>query len=118
MRIYDPDPPSRETSERLLRSGDVDAICGTLMLLALPYADVHTGGEWAWLGTECLRLLRDAQPSVRASAAALVRSHPAMLHGPVLSAFEQLCHDPDPDVAFEAAKMMDGMRWLHQQAPK
>ena len=45
-------------AERLLRSGDVDTICSTMSLLSCPYASVHTGGEWAWLATECLRLLK------------------------------------------------------------
>jgi hypothetical protein len=115
--IYDPDPPSREMAERALRSADADTICDTLALLARPYADVHIEGEWAWLGTECLRLIKDARPSVRASAAQclaeLVRRHPAMLGGPALSAFEQLRTDPDPDVAVEAVKMIEFMRLPH-----
>jgi hypothetical protein len=114
-RTYDRDPPSRETAERLLRSGNVDTICGTMTLLTRPYADVHTGGEWAWLGTACLRFLKDARPSVRASAAQclayLVRSHPAMLRGPAPAALDQLCSDPDPDVAFAAMRLMEFIRW-------
>src|SRR6478672_6576325 len=113
--IYDPDPPSREMAERLLRSGNVDTICGTLTLLTRSYADVHTGGEWGWLGIACLRFLTDGRPSVRASAAQclayLVRSHPAMLRGPAPAAFEQLCSDLDPDVAFEALRLMEFIRW-------
>jgi hypothetical protein len=68
-RIFDPDPPARVEAERLLRSGDVDAICDTLALIARPYADVHTGGDRAWLGVECLGLLRHDRPPVRAMAA-------------------------------------------------
>ena len=114
-RIYDPDPPSREMAERLLRSGNLDTICGTLTLLTRSYAEVHTGGDWPWLGTACLRFLKDARPSVRASAAQclayLVRSHPAMLRGPAPAALERLCSDSDPDVAFEAMRLTEFIRW-------
>jgi hypothetical protein len=68
-RIFDPDPPPRSAAEKLLRSGDVDSICGTLALLARPYAEVHIGRDCAWLGIECPGLLKDGRPAVRASAA-------------------------------------------------
>jgi hypothetical protein len=116
-RIFDPDPPPRIIVERLLRSGDVDTICDTLALLALPYADVHTGGDWAWLGQECLSLLRDHRPSVRATAAQclaqLVRSHPGLQKGPVPDALRQLLSDADQDVAYEARRMLEVMLWPH-----
>ena len=109
--IYDPDPPRRVEAERVLRAGSVDEVCDTLALLQLPHAGVHTGGDWAWLGVACLRLLTHPRAAVRASAArglaALARSHPELRRGPAAPALERLRADADADVALEAERALE-----------
>lgn len=92
MRKYDPpSPTSRQDAELVLRTGTTEAICETLVALALHEDDA------AWVEHTCLEFAGHPSPNVRAVAATclghLARIHRQLNLELVLPALRRLLQD-------------------------
>jgi hypothetical protein len=84
-------PISRDEAERMVASGDANAICREIISLAL-FDD-----DWRWVQDWCLQLATDERTQVRGCAATSL-GHLARIHGSldldrVIPVLEQLTED-------------------------
>src|SRR2546429_3553592 len=100
MKYEQVKPIDKARAKKLLANGDRDAICRTLVSVAMFESDRR------WAQGQCLKFARHADPFVR-GVAAISLAHLARIHGvideaEVVPVVRELLHDSDPETRGKA----------------